>query len=235
LWQFIGRLLQIEYAIERINKEKNTVGIMTSEGVVLGTQREEKKKLQDGTHDHMHKIDDHLFVSVSGIAADADSLIDDARVFAQKFTYQYGKHIPIEQLVKMVCSEKHYYTLYGSYRPLGVHFMYAGWDHLNGYQLYSSDPSGNYYAWKAHATGENNATLKSEYEENMTLRNGLKLAAKVIYKSIDAHDPKTDRFEIKYVSQIESKLVIKTIDDALLTELLEEIKKEIEDEKDKKK
>jgi hypothetical protein len=41
----LGRLLQIEYAMERINKEKNTVGIMTAEGVVLGTEREEKKKV----------------------------------------------------------------------------------------------------------------------------------------------------------------------------------------------
>lgn len=227
--------MQIEYAMERINREKNTVGIMTKEGVVLGTERGEKKKLQDGTLDHMHKIDEHLFCSISGNLADADSLIDDARIFSQRFTYTYGKNIPIEQLVKMICEEKHFYTLYGSYRPLGVHFMYAGWDHLNGYQLYSSDPSGNYYAWKAHATGENNSTLKSDYEEDMTLRDGLKLAAKVIYKSIDAHDPKTERFEIRYVTHIESKLVIKEIDDALLNELLEEIKKEIEDEKDKKK
>lgn len=232
---YIGRLLQIEYAIERINKDKNTVGIMTTDGVILGTQREEKKKLQDGTHDRMHKIDEHMFVSVSGVTADADSLIDDARIYAQKHTYTYGKHIPLEQLVKLICSEKHYYTQYGSSRPLGVHFMYAGWDHLNGYQLYSSDPSGNYYAWKAHATGENNSTLKSEFEDNMSLRDGLKLAAKVIFKSLDAHEPKADRFEIKYVTQIEGQLVIKEIDETLLMELIEEVKKEIEDEKEKKK
>ena len=221
--------------MERINKEKNTVGIMTNDGVVLGTERPEKKKLHDGLMNYMHKIDEHLFCSISGHLADADALIDDARVFAQKYTYTYSKNIPIEQLVKMICEEKHYYTLYGSYRPLGVHFMYAGYDDLVGYQLYSSDPSGNYYAWKAHATGENNATLKSDYEDNMSLRDGLKLAAKVIYKSIDAHDPKNERFEIKYITRIDGKVVIKPIEEDLLSELIEEIKKEIDEEKDKKK
>lgn len=112
--------------------------------------------------------------------------------------------------------------------------MYAGYDDLYGFQLYSSDPSGNYYSWKAHATGENNTTLKTEYQEDMTLRDGLKLAAKVVFKSIDAHDPKPERFEITYITQKDGKLIQKSIEIDLLTELLEEIKKEAEEEKDKK-
>ena len=34
-------------------------------------------------------------------------------------------------------------------RPFGVSFLYAGWDIHHGFQLYHSDPSGNYGGWKA--------------------------------------------------------------------------------------
>jgi len=57
----------------------------------------------------------------------------------------------------------------GSSRPFGVSLMYAGWDAVMGYQLYCSDPSGNYAAWKAHATGKNSvnaiSALKDDYTE----------------------------------------------------------------------
>ena len=41
-------------------------------------------------------------------------------------------------------------------RPFGVSFLYAGWDKHYGFQLYQSDPSGNYGGWKAQAVGANN-------------------------------------------------------------------------------
>jgi 20S proteasome subunit alpha 3 len=51
--------------------------------------------------------------------------------------------------------------------------MYAGFDKVAGFQLYNSDPSGNYAAWKAHATGKNSvnaiSTLKDEYKEDCSL------------------------------------------------------------------
>jgi len=45
--------------------------------------------------------------------------------------------------------------------------MYAGYDAVRGFQLYCSDPSGNYGSWKAHATGKGSvnaiSTLKTDY------------------------------------------------------------------------
>jgi len=94
--------MQIEYAMERINKEKPTVGILTQEGVILATERREKHKLQDGTKNNVHIIDNHLFCSVSGNTADATPLIDDARIFSQRFTYTYNKDAPVEQVVEFI-------------------------------------------------------------------------------------------------------------------------------------
>lgn len=55
--------------------------------------------------------------------------------------------------------------------------MYAGFDRVRGYQLYCSDPSGNYAAWNAHATGKNSvttiSTLKDEYKKEGSLSEAL--------------------------------------------------------------
>ena len=40
-------------------------------------------------------------------------------------------------------------------RPFGVSFLYAGWDRHHGFQLYHSDPSGNYAGWRATCIGAN--------------------------------------------------------------------------------
>lgn len=42
-------------------------------------------------------------------------------------------------------------------RPFGVSILYIGWDKHYGFQLYQSDPSGNYGGWKATCIGNNSA------------------------------------------------------------------------------
>jgi hypothetical protein len=51
-------------------------------------------------------------------------------------------------------------------RPFGVSILYMGWDRHYGYQLYQSDPSGNYGGWKATCIGNNSAvsTFSSEHK-----------------------------------------------------------------------
>ena len=98
--------------------------------------------------------------------------------------------MPIEQLIVNICDKKQGYTQFGGLRPFGVSFLWAGWDKNFGYQLYQSDPSGNYGGWKATAIGANNqaaqSILKQEYKNNMSLDDAVKLAIKVLNKSMDS-------------------------------------------------
>lgn len=52
-----------------------------------------------------------------------------------------------------------YYSL--GKRPFGVSILYMGWDKHYGYQLYQSDPSGNYSGWKATCIGNNSSVSLS--------------------------------------------------------------------------
>ena len=108
-----------------------------------------------------YKLSQHAACNVAGLTADANILIDQARLRAGRYDYQYVEPIPIEQLVEHVCNYKQAYTQYGGLRPFGVAFLFAGYDSHHGFQLYQSDPSGNYSGWKATVIGANNQAGKS--------------------------------------------------------------------------
>ncbi len=91
------------------------------------------------------------------------------RLFAQRYAAGYSEPVPIEQLVHHLCDQKQGYTQFGGLRPFGVSFLFAGWycffftpltcldflcyrDKSSGFQLYQSDPSGNYAGWTVRST-----------------------------------------------------------------------------------
>ena len=50
-------------------------------------------------------------------------------------------------------------------RPFGVALLVAGWDELNGPQLYFSDPSGTFVKYKAKAIGAGSEGAQSNLSE----------------------------------------------------------------------
>lgn len=171
-------------------------------GVVLAAEKKEASKLFIPTKESgkLYKMDEHILTSVSGVVADANFLIDYGRLQCQRHLYSHHEPFYVEELVKYLCNYKHVYTQFGSSRPFGVSFMYAGYDHVRGFQLYCSDPSGNYGSWKAHATGKGSvnaiSTLKTDYNPQCNVREALVLAAKVLAKSMDTTTPDANKFEI---------------------------------------
>ena len=149
----------------------------------------------------MYMIDDHIAVAVAGITADANILINQARLHAQRYRFSFQEEQPVEQLVQSLCDEKQAYTQYGGLRPFGVSMLYAGWDKTYGFQLYQSDPSGNYNGWKATCIGANNQSatslMKQEYkEEVIPMKEALGLAIKVLTKTCDATSLTPDKFDL---------------------------------------
>jgi 20S proteasome subunit alpha 3 len=72
----------VEYAIEHINQDGSVIGILAKDGVVLCAEKKETSKLFVPTRESgkLYKIDDHILCAVSGVVADANYLIDYARV-----------------------------------------------------------------------------------------------------------------------------------------------------------
>ena len=196
-----GRLYQVEYAMEAISQAGSAIGILAKDGVVLAAEKRVLSKLLDirKASEKMYKIDDHVTVAVAGITSDANILINSARFEAQNYFRDYQEPIPVEQLVVRMCDMKQGYTQYGGLRPFGVSFLFAGWDAYHGFQLYQSDPSGNFGGWKAIAIGANylngNGILKTDYDlaSPPSLDDAYQLALKVLSKTMDTTTPTPDK------------------------------------------
>ena len=75
---------------------------------------------------------------------------------------------------------------FGNTRPYGAGFLFWWRDQNYGFQIYNTEPSGIYNSWKAHAFRKNNqrawSSLKQYYENDMSLKDRLKLAMKALKK-----------------------------------------------------
>ena len=223
-----GRLYQVEYAMEAISHAGTAMGILASDGIVLAAEKKIASKLLEPakSSEKMYMIDDHVACAVAGITADANILINQARLHAQRHAFNYQEPQPVEQLVQRLCDEKQAYTQYGGLRPFGVSLLYAGWDQTYGFQLYASDPSGNYGGWKATSIGANSSAaqslMKQEYKaDTMPLTDALQLAIKVLTKTCDSTTLTPDKFDIATVTQVDGKVKYTQLSEAEAQKLLD--------------
>ncbi len=190
-----GRLFQVEYALETVNRGATILGIACSEGVVLGAEEKIETKLQDTNFTwKLYEVDDHLGAAVVGLGSDARILIDQARIYSQSNRLMYDEAIDVEIITKRVGDIKQLYTQHAGVRPFGVSIIFGGVD-KTGNRLFVTDPSGSYRGYKAVAVGIGRETvegvLKEEYREDMSLDESVKLAVKCLTKALEARgEPK---------------------------------------------
>lgn len=212
--------------MEAISHAGTALGILSKDGIVLAAERKVTSKLleQDTSAEKLYilneyvvlaklllrcekrniltsfALDSNMICAVAGMTADANILINYARQAAQRYLLTYNEEIPCEQLVRRICDLKQGYTQHGGLRPFGVSFIYAGYDPHRQFQLYQSNPSGNYGGWKATSVGANNAAaqslLKQDYKEDCDLKEACALAVKVLSKTMDSTKLSSEKSKI---------------------------------------
>jgi len=176
-----GRLFQVEYAIEAIKLGSTAIGIQTKHGCVLAVEKRLSSPLMDPSSvEKIVEIDTHIGAAMSGLVADSKTLVDHARIEAQNHTFTYSEPIGVEALTQAVCDLA---LSFGEgqdrdsskrmSRPFGVALLLAGYDELDGPQLFFSDPSGTYVKYKAKAIGAGSegaqTNLSENYREDITM------------------------------------------------------------------
>jgi len=224
-----GRLYQVEYALEAISHAGTSLGILAEDGILLAAEKRNTNKLLDDVNfsEKIYKLNEDICCSVSGITSDANVLISELRLIAQRYQIQYQEPTPCENLVSSLCNVKQSYTQFGGKRPFGVSILYMGWDAQFGYQLYQSDPSGNYGGWKATCIGNNNqaaiSILKQEYKVGeIKLTEALKLAVKILSKTLDTTKLTHEKIEIATLTRDNGKTVIRILGEKEVKELIKQ-------------
>jgi 20S proteasome subunit alpha 3 len=186
--------------MEAINHAPGALGILCQDGILLATEKRQTSKLLDVQRsEKLYQIDKHICCAIAGITADANTLIESAREAAQAHRARYSVPVPVEVLVRSLADVKQSYTQFGGLRPFGTSFIICGWDDHLGYQLYQSDPSGNFNAWIATAVGHNSsaalAVLRSDCKSDLSLHQATDLALKVFEKTVDASALSADKLD----------------------------------------
>ena len=184
-----GRLYQVEYAREAVARGSASVGVRTTDGVVLAADRQVRSPLiERDSIEKIHTIDDHVGVASAGHVADARKLVDVARQEAQINRLRYDEPVGVETLTKAITDHVQQYTQTGGARPFGVALLVAGIEDGEP-RLFETDPSGTPYEWQATAVGGGREDimghLESEYDPEMDLQGGVGLALEAMAEASD--------------------------------------------------
>lgn len=183
-----GRLFQVEYAAEAIKQGTIAIGVRCPEGVALVAEKRLKPLQIPETVEKIFIIDKEIGCAIAGLTADAQILIDHARVQAQINRLNYDEPIDCKLLVKRVCDLKQVYTMNAGVRPFGVAILFAGidMDPTEHPSLYMTSPSGAFNKYKATAIGSGSdtarETLEKDYKDNMTMEEAIMLALSALKK-----------------------------------------------------
>merc|ERR1719221_1188367 len=126
---------------------------------------------------------------MSGLTADARTLIDHARVEAQGHWFTYNERMPVESNVHSIADlaldfadnkgKKRVMS-----RPFGVALLVGGYDPTDGPVLFNTDPSGTFTKYMAASIGSaqegSTNLLQEQYNKDMTLKEAETLALTVL-------------------------------------------------------
>ncbi|GMN59441.1 hypothetical protein TIFTF001_028534 [Ficus carica] len=187
-----GRLFQVEYAIEAIKLGSTAIGLKTKEGVVLAVEKRiTSPLLEPSSVEKVMEIDEHIGCAMSGLIADARTLVEHARVETQNHRFSYGEPMTVESTTQALCDLA---LRFGEgdeesmSRPFGVSLLIAGHDENGpslvdqnrrlscsvwsrpglwpqGMRSYYTDPSGTFWQCNAKAIGSGSEGADSSLQE----------------------------------------------------------------------
>jgi len=80
------------------------IGVKTTEGVVLAVEkRVTSPLLLPASIEKISEIDTHVAAAVSGLTADARTLVDHGRAQAQQHRFSYNEPMPVESVTQSLC------------------------------------------------------------------------------------------------------------------------------------
>ncbi|MDG6907573.1 MAG: hypothetical protein JRN20_17505 [Nitrososphaerota archaeon] len=197
-----GSLVQVDFALEAVNRGSTTLGIRTNEVAVLASQLKPTRPLIDPS-EKVFLVEDHIGATGAGYIGDVLKLIQELRTEAQKHNLTFGSPIDVKTAAESLSSYLHQYTIY-AVRPLGASVIIAGKD-PTGVQLYQVDPSGTFFRGSAFAIGHRSEQtieyLQRKYQTDMSKEALIDLAKEAIKTATNEDSP----VEVGVVNGTDSK------------------------------
>ncbi|GMI61162.1 hypothetical protein ScalyP_jg8729 [Parmales sp. scaly parma] len=202
-----GRIFQVEYAQKAVDSSGTIIGLHCSDGIVIGVEKVKgSKMLVEGSGRRVHTFGKGMGLGVTGFVSDGRQIVDRARDEAVSYNDTYGCPISPSVLADRVGQYIHQFTLYGSYRPLGVVSLIAARDQNTGDMgLYQIDASCTVFKYFGCAAGKGRQGAKTEIEKldltKLTCAEGVKTVAKIIHTLHEEGKDKPFELEMGWLTE----------------------------------
>jgi proteasome beta subunit len=198
---FYGNARRTEEKILRIKETgTTTVGLVFREGIVFATDQ----RVTAGhyiAHKHgkkVHMIDSHAGITISGVVADAQAVIDILRYHAKLYRIERGRPMPIRSIATLASNVFFTYRLF----PLIADVLIGGVDE-SGPSLFNIDFFGSLTNDNYISTGSGSpiayGILESEFKPGMSREEATKLAIKAVFYAMRRDSASGDGIDVAIV------------------------------------
>jgi proteasome beta subunit len=163
-----------------------TVGLVCKDAVILGADKRASMSyfVASKTAEKLHKIQEHLYMTIAGGVADAMYLVDVLKAETTLYHLKEEKSIPVKSAGKLLSNILYQNKMY----PFQVGLILGGVTEVEGPVLLDIGAYGSILPEKFCAVGSGQnfsyGVLEAKYKDNLTIKEGKELIIKAITSSI---------------------------------------------------
>ena len=163
-----------------------TVGLVCKDAVILGTDKRASMAyfVASKTSEKLHRIQDHIWMTIAGGVADAMYLVDVLRAETTLYQLQREKLIKVKSAGKMLSNILYRNKMF----PYQVGLILGGVSEEEGPVLLDIGAYGSILPEKFCAVGSGQnfsyGVLEAKYKDNLTINQGMEIVQKAITSSI---------------------------------------------------
>ena len=197
----VGVQLETRRLVESM-KGTTTIGVVCQDGVVLATDT----RVTMGTFvaskrgKKVFKIDEHLAMTIAGVVAEAQSVVDILKANASLFRLDKGRSMDVNAVTRLAAN-----ILFSSRAfPLAMQAIIGGIDET-GAHVYALDPFGSVTEETCVSTGSGSpiayGVLEAEYKKDMPVSDGISMVVRAISSSMKRDAGSGDSFDVVVVTK----------------------------------
>jgi proteasome beta subunit len=193
--------IKMHETIDRLAlKGTTTIGVVCKDGVVLSSDtrvtmgyyvaHKKGKKI--------YKIDDHLAMTIAGVVADAQQIVDLLKVNAKLYKLNNERRMPVSSAARLLANR-----LFSSrLAPMVTRVLVGGVDDT-GSHVFSIDPLGSLTEEECVATGSGSpiayGVLEDRYKEDSTIQDIIPIVVKAVDSAMKRDTASGDSFDVAVI------------------------------------
>jgi proteasome beta subunit len=187
-----------------ILKGTTTVGLVCSDGVILGTDTRATMGnfVASKRAKKIYQITDNLAMTIAGGVAVAQRIVEILKVNATLYELEKNRPIPVKSAARLVSNLLLSNREVGA--PLPLQALVGGFDET-GPHVFNLDPYGSLIEENVVSTGSGSpfayGVLEAQYEENKTLEEMLPTVVKAIDAAMKRDTASGDSFDVAVIDK----------------------------------